>query len=57
LSKKEKDKEKKKYKKKKLLKDIKVAENCKSKCCDKYTKSENKRCARCPMFDLIKKAS
>jgi hypothetical protein len=52
-----KEKEKKKDKKKKLLKDIKVAANCKSKCCDKYMKGEKKRCSRCPMFDLIKKVS
>jgi hypothetical protein len=52
LSKKEKDKKKKD--KKEALKKIKVAENCKSKCCEKY-KSENKRCSRCPMFDLFKK--
>jgi len=66
LSEKEKTKKKKKKEKKKLLKkkdkkkfltDIKVADNCKSSCCEKYKKSENKRCGRCPMFDLIKKAS
>jgi hypothetical protein len=54
LSKKEKDKKKKKKDKVKILKEIKVAENCKSKCCEKYKKSENKRCSRCPMFDLFK---
>lgn len=26
----------------------------KSKCCDKYKKSESKRCKKCPCFDLIK---
>gem|GEM_PF-1222174 len=54
LGKKEKEKEKsKEYKK--LLKKLKVSDNCKSKCCEKYKKSEDKRCARCPMFDLIQK--
>jgi hypothetical protein len=47
-------KEKKKDKKKKRLKGISIAENCKSKCCDKYLKGEKKRCGRCPMFDLLK---
>lgn len=55
-------KEKKEKKKNKKLKEnkilhIKVVENCKSKCCDKYKKGENKRCKRCPMFDLLKKVS
>jgi len=58
VSKKEKDKDKKKKKKKKkLLENIKIAENCKSKCCEKYKKREDKRCSRCPMFDLIKKVA
>jgi len=62
MSKEEKKKDKKKKKKKKqkqqlLLADIKIAENCKSKCCGKFEKGEHKRCKRCPMFDLIKKAS
>ncbi len=57
LSKKEKEKDKKKDKKKQILKNIKIAENCKSKCCDKFKKGENKRCGRCPMFDLIKKSA
>jgi hypothetical protein len=57
LSKKEKEKDKKKKKdKKQLLKKLKIADNCKSSCCEKFKKSESKRCARCPMFDLIKKA-
>jgi hypothetical protein len=56
LSKKEKEKSKKKDKKE-ILKKIKVAENCKSKCCDKFKKGENKRCGRCPMFDLFKKTA
>lgn len=54
---KDKDKKKKKNKKKELLATLKIAENCKSKCCDKYMKGEKKRCSRCPMFDLIKKVS
>ena len=54
---KKKDKKKKKKQKKLLLADVKIAENCKSKCCNKFEKVEHKRCKRCPMFDLIKKAS
>lgn len=27
----------------------------KSKCCDKYLKTEVKRCKKCPCFDLIEK--
>jgi hypothetical protein len=38
------------------LTEIKIAENCKSKCCGKFEKGEHKRCKRCPMFDLMKKA-
>jgi hypothetical protein len=57
VGKKEKDKKKKKKDKKKILQDIKVAENCKSTCCEKYKKREDKRCKRCPMFDLIKKVA
>jgi hypothetical protein len=49
-----KEKEKKKDKKR-HLKSVKVAKNCKSKCCEKYKKSEDKRCKKCPMFDLLKK--
>lgn len=33
----------------------KVVKDCKSNCCDKFKKG--KRCKRCPMFDLLKKAS
>ncbi|MES2544536.1 MAG: hypothetical protein V4548_06605 [Bacteroidota bacterium] len=50
---KEKKKEKKKAKKK-LLADIQVPENCKTKCCKDFKKGEDKRCKRCPLFDLIK---
>ncbi|RZJ68559.1 MAG: hypothetical protein EOO50_01360 [Flavobacterium sp.] len=55
MGKKEKEKGKKKKEYKKLLKKLKVADNCKSSCCEKYKKSEDKRCGRCPMFDLIDK--
>lgn len=57
---KEKKKEKKRLKKelaKVFLNDEKLASKCKSSCCEKYKKSEKKRCGRCPMFDLIQKAS
>ncbi|MGL2993082.1 hypothetical protein [Flavobacterium sp. TSSA_36] len=64
MSKKDKEKSKKKDKKEKkqkkkdtLLATIKVVENAKSKCCGKYEKGENKRCGRCPMFDLIQKVA
>tara|TARA_R110002049_G_scaffold97296_1_gene237238 strand:- start:3588 stop:3782 length:195 start_codon:yes stop_codon:yes gene_type:complete len=30
---------------------------CKTKCCDKYKKSESKRCNRCPCFDLMQKVA
>ena len=42
---------------KEILKTIKIAENCKSKCCKKFKKGEDKRCTRCPQFDLTKKKS
>ena len=29
----------------------------KSKCCKKYKKGENKRCKKCPCFDLLKKVA
>jgi hypothetical protein len=57
LASKIKDKKKKKEKKKKsedILFLFKSCDNCKSSCCEKYKKSENKRCKRCPMFDLLK---
>ncbi|GEL10579.1 hypothetical protein SAMN05192550_0380 [Flavobacterium glycines] len=61
MGKKEKEKDSKKKKKDKKKKEalvvIKKVENCKSSCCEKYRKSENKRCKRCPMFDLIKKVA
>jgi len=57
LGKKEKSEEKKlkKKDKKKLIKKLNISDNCKSSCCEKYMKSESKRCSRCPMYDLIKK--
>lgn len=54
LEKKKKDKKK---DKKEILKTLKVAENCKSKCCKKFKKGEDKRCNRCPMLDLLKQKS
>ena len=30
---------------------------CKTKCCKKYKKGENKRCKRCPCYDLFKKVA
>lgn len=58
MSKKDKEKDKKKDKKKKknkdILENIKKIENCKSTCCEKFKKSEKKRCSRCPMYDLLK---
>lgn len=51
-----KNKEKNKKDKKDNLDKIKKVEGAKSKCCGKYKKGEKKRCGRCPMFDLIKKA-
>jgi hypothetical protein len=55
-----KKKQKKKEKKalKKAHKTVAMAtDNVKSKCCNKYKKSENKRCKKCPCFDLIKKVA
>ncbi|MCM4162261.1 hypothetical protein DHC50_01500 [Arenibacter sp. A80] len=58
---------KKKQEKKKLKKALKkehkaalkkmVPTGCKTKCCEKYKKSESKRCNRCPCFDLIQKVA
>ncbi|RTY85153.1 hypothetical protein EKL97_00640 [Flavobacterium sp. LS1P28] len=55
--KKEKKKKEKKKNQKEILKTIKIAENCKSKCCKKFKKGEDNRCKRCPLFDLLKKVS
>jgi hypothetical protein len=57
-TKKEEKKLKKRLKKehKALLKELLPA-GCKVKCCEKYQKSEQKRCKRCPCFDLIRKVA
>ena len=34
-----------------------LTQNVKSKCCKKYKKGENKRCGRCPCYDLLKKVA
>jgi hypothetical protein len=56
--KKERKKLKKRLKKdhKALLKELAPA-GCKTKCCEKYQKGEQKRCKRCPCFDLIRKVA
>ena len=53
-----KKKKNKKLKKERLngLRDI-SGDKLKSKCCKKYKKSENKRCKKCPCFDLLKKVA
>jgi hypothetical protein len=61
--KKKQDKKTEKKLKKALKKEHKAAlkemvpHGCKTKCCDKYKKSESKRCNRCPCFDLMKKVA
>lgn len=56
----------KKKKNKKLKKErIKILEasgietlgNVKTECCKKYKKAEDKRCKKCPCFDLLKKVA
>ena len=51
-------KKNKKLRKKRLLKlqqyGSKKLGEVKEECCDKYMKSEKKRCKKCPCFDLIK---
>jgi len=42
--------------KKEALKAL-VPQGCKTKCCEKFKKSESKRCKRCPCFDLMKKVA
>ncbi|WP_167365598.1 hypothetical protein [Flavobacterium xinjiangense] len=56
MSKKKKNKDKKKDKKEHSEKDG-TKDKLKSKCCEKYKKGEDKRCKRCPGFDLRKKNS
>jgi len=36
---------------------IKFPKKVKSSCCEKYKKSEDKRCGKCPCFDLLKKVA
>jgi len=61
--KKKQEKKEEKKLKKALKKERKMAllamapKGCKPKCCDKYKKSESKRCKRCPCFDLMKKVA
>ncbi|MBF6607459.1 MAG: hypothetical protein ITG00_01835 [Flavobacterium sp.] len=52
-------KEKDKKKKKNLGAEMKLPSEkaCKTECCEKYKKREDKRCKRCPMFDLIAKVA
>ncbi|NGY36578.1 hypothetical protein FQU23_003520 [Flavobacterium sp. XN-5] len=53
MGKKKKNKESKKDKNK-LLENGEFAKGLKSECCEKYLKNEDKRCKRCPRFDLPK---
>ncbi len=51
-----------KKKQKKAIKKLRklgldVPEKVKSSCCKKFKKGENKRCKKCPCFDLIKKVA
>jgi len=51
-----------KKKKKKAIKKlrklgIKLPKNAKDSCCNKFKESKNKRCKKCPCFDLIKKVA
>jgi len=55
-------KKKERKKQKKTLKKLYEAgiinsKKIKGSCCKKYTKGENKRCGKCPCFDLIKKVA
>jgi len=36
---------------------IKLPNKVKSSCCEKFKKSEDKRCGKCPCFDLLKKVA
>jgi len=47
-------KKKQKKAKKKLQEIGIISEKAKTSCCKKYKKSENKRCKKCPCFDLLK---
>ena len=39
------------------IKGVKSSDIVKSKCCKKFEKSENKRCKKCPCFDLLKQTA
>ncbi|MGC6432378.1 MAG: hypothetical protein ACON5F_15140 [Jejuia sp.] len=52
----------KKKKQKKAIKKLnemgmELPKKVKSSCCKKYKKGENKRCKKCPCFDLLKKVA
>jgi len=52
----------KKKKQKKAIKKLKalgvdLPKDVKPNCCKKYKKGENKRCKKCPCFDLLKKVA
>lgn len=34
-----------------------VPEKVKTSCCKKFKKGENKRCKKCPCFDLVRKVA
>jgi len=36
---------------------ITIPNKVKSSCCEKYKKSEDKRCKKCPCFDLLKEVA
>lgn len=38
-----------------IRKELGISKDCKSKCCEKFQKREDKRCKKCPMLDLIQK--
>ena len=37
--------------------DLSPPKVCKTKCCKKYKKGEQKRCKKCPCYDLLKKVA
>jgi hypothetical protein len=50
-------KEKKKAIKKLVKKGLIANDKVKSSCCKKFKKNEDKRCKKCPCFDLLKKVA
>ncbi|GAA3587545.1 hypothetical protein GCM10022396_00860 [Flavivirga amylovorans] len=51
-----------KKKKKKAIKKLQqigiiTTDKVKTSCCKKFKKGENKRCKKCPCFDLLKKVA